>query len=115
MTFHDKNNFSPKKGYYTCEYCNYYSTNTGKLKQHEVLHTQEWEALIEAVATAEVDENGDNLTQEVEMSDDIKSDFDSKTNEANEMSKSIYESKDLHGSNKKNEMIVDNQTNHVST
>lgn len=57
-TFHNRDNFNPKKGYYTCEYCKYYSTNTGKLKQHEVLHTQEWEALIEEVATADV-ESGD--------------------------------------------------------
>jgi len=31
----------------------YYSTNTGKMKQHEVLHTQQWEEVIDQVATAE--------------------------------------------------------------
>ena len=56
VKFHDKSNINIKKGYYTCEYCQYYSTNTGKLKQHEALHTQEWEELIEKVAADEFEE-----------------------------------------------------------
>jgi len=72
MTFHDKSNFNPKKGYYTCEYCNYYSTNTGKMKQHEVIHTQEWEALIEEVATADIYiDNENNNDKDFDNSDEI--------------------------------------------
>ena len=74
MTFHNKENFNLKKGYYTCEYCKYYSTNTGKMKQHEVLHTQEWEALIEEVATADVEsgDTGEDESDNDNMEDGLK-------------------------------------------
>lgn len=120
MTFHDKSNFNPKKGYYTCEYCKYYSTNTGKMKQHEVLHTQEWEALIEAVATAEVDsQDDDEKTHEVEMINEMKSQdvsqIDIKNNEVNELFQSIAQLKELEDSIKVDEKSVEIKTNAIDT
>jgi len=95
MTFHNKNNFDLKKGYYTCQYCKYYSTNTGKMKQHEVLHTQEWDALIEEVATADISDcvesrDGDKQAEQCcendgQDSGDEEEDVDMKS-EAKEMS-----------------------------
>ena len=61
MYFHDKANFSTKKGmgYYRCKHCEYFSSNTGKMKQHEVLHIQLFENVIDKVI-ADADTEDEN-------------------------------------------------------